>query len=302
MSNTTLQSAVSPGLTILTDAAFAVGTPDVLSHLAEEIPRPEINIPKAIAAQMVIGFFTAFAYLIAILYSISDLDAVLSGKTTFPVAEIYRQATGSSAGAVGLLLLVLLPIIPCAMGGYLAASRILWTLARDDAAPFSKTLAKVSDRHHNPANAIIVCGAIGTVLGCIYVGSSTAFNAFIGSFVVMTTVSYVAAIGPYLLTRRKYVTPGPFFMKGAFGMVVHSVTCIYIPLFIVIFCFPYALPVSAGSMNYSCLILGGSTIFITLWWFRIRSRGYRGPQDVIRGLPSEDGSTVEIREGVHEKV
>jgi len=32
--------------------AFSVGTPDCVSHIAEEIPRPDVNVPKAIAAQM----------------------------------------------------------------------------------------------------------------------------------------------------------------------------------------------------------------------------------------------------------
>jgi hypothetical protein len=32
--------------------AYSVGTPDCVSHIAEEIPRPEVNVPKAIAAQM----------------------------------------------------------------------------------------------------------------------------------------------------------------------------------------------------------------------------------------------------------
>ena len=34
------------------NGAYSVGTPDCCSHLAEEIPRPEVNVPKAIAAQM----------------------------------------------------------------------------------------------------------------------------------------------------------------------------------------------------------------------------------------------------------
>ena len=251
---------------------------------------------------MVLGFVSAWLYLIALFYAISDLDAVLSGESKLPVAEIYRQATGSSAGTIGLLLLLFLPIIPCAMGGYLASSRILWTLARDGAAPYSKSLAQVSGRFRNPANAIIICGVIATLLGCIYLGSSTAFSSIVGAFVVMTTVSYVGAIGPYVITNRKFVTPGPFFMKGAFGIVMHSITCIYIVVFIVVFCFPYTLPVSASSMNYSCLILGGSTIFITLWWFWISSRGYRGPQDVIHGISSEESLAEEVEEVVQEKV
>ena len=58
------------------NGAFSVGTPDCVTHLAEEIPRPGVNVPKAIAMQMVLGFFTGWLYLIAILYSINDYAAL----------------------------------------------------------------------------------------------------------------------------------------------------------------------------------------------------------------------------------
>lgn len=48
------------------NGAYAVGTPDCVSHLAEEIPNPRRNIPLAIGAQMSIGFITAFLYTITI--------------------------------------------------------------------------------------------------------------------------------------------------------------------------------------------------------------------------------------------
>lgn len=236
---------------------------------------------------MSIGFITAFLYLIAIFYAISDLDTVLAGTSNFPLAEIYFQATGSAAGSVGLLVLIVIPLLGTAIGGYLTASRILWTLARDDATPFSGYLAKISSRWRNPFNSILVCGCVGTLLGCIYVGSTTAFNAFVGSFVVLSTLSYAIAIGPHLLTRRKYVVPGPFWMKGSFGLAMHGIALAYIAVSIVVFCFPYALPVSAGTMNYSSLITGGLTVFISAWWFWKGSRGYKGPTSIVGTQPAE---------------
>ena len=98
------------------NGAYAVGTPDCISHLSEEIPKPEVNVPKGIAAQMAAGFITAILYMIAIFYAISDLDAVLSGTSNFPIAVIYNQATGSAAGTIGLLLIILLPIICTCIG------------------------------------------------------------------------------------------------------------------------------------------------------------------------------------------
>lgn len=68
-------------------------------------------------------------------------------------------------------------------------------------------------------------------------------------------------------------------MKGPIGFVVNSIVCVYIVAFIVIFCFPYALPVDAATMNYSCLITSGLSIFVALFWFWRRGE-YEGPKAV----------------------
>ena len=259
------------------NGAFAIGVPDCVSHLAEEIPQPEKNVPRAIAAQMTVGFVTALGYMMTIFYAINDLHAVLSGTGNFPIAQIYLQATGSPAGAVGLLVLVLLPSVLCLLGVELTASRTLWTLARDGATPFPSVLGSVSTRWRNPFWAQVATTCLVTILGCLYVGSTTAFNAFVGSFVIFLNASYVAAILPNLLTRRKYVKPGPFYMGNVLAYTLMGISCAYILVFIIIYCFPFSLPVSAGNMNYSSLIFGGLTIFMMIWWLVGARKGYRGP-------------------------
>jgi choline transport protein len=230
-------------------------------------------------AQYVVGFITALCYLVTIFYSISDLDAVLGSTYLFPLTEIYQQATSSAGGALGLLILALLPSIVAVIGCYLTASRVFWTLARDNATPFSSFFAGVSPRHRNPFNSIVLCGVVSTLLGCTYVGSNTAFAAFVSSFIVLSTLSYLAAILPHLLSRRALVTPGWFWMPGAVGFVVNGLACVYIAAFVVIFCFPFALPVDAKTMNYTSLITGGLTLFVALFWAR-RRKGYEGPRFV----------------------
>ncbi|KAL1963655.1 hypothetical protein VTN77DRAFT_7976 [Rasamsonia byssochlamydoides] len=261
------------------NGAYSVGTPDVTSHLAEEIPKPSKNIPKAVLAQMVVGFATGFLYMIALFYSIQDLDAVVNSVFGFPLAEIYRQATGTRGGALGLLIVAFLPTLITCIGCYITAGRTLWTLARDNATPFSGWLGRINSKMHNPFNATLACGLIITVLACIYVGSTTAFNAFVGSYVQLSTLSYFAAIFPHVLHRRSLITPGYFWMKGAIGYIVNILSCIYIVAFIVIFCFPASLPTNAQTMNYASLITGGFTIFIAVWWF-FRQSTYQGPQAI----------------------
>ncbi|OJD20984.1 hypothetical protein ACJ73_07679 [Blastomyces percursus] len=264
------------------NGAYSVGNPDITSHVAEEIPRPSRNIPKAVLAQMITGFVTAVTYMVALLYSINDLPAVLENKSTFPLAEIYRQATGSSGGALGLLIVVFLPTFITCIGCYITAGRTLWTLARDNATPFSGWTSRVSGTFHNPFNATFVCGCIVTVMGCIYVGSSTAFSALVGSFVQLSSLSYTAAILPHLLGGRSTVRPGYFFMHGWLGYIVNTVACLYMMAFIVIFSFPFALPVTAQDMNYTSLITWGLTIFVGMWWL-FRKGNYVGPKAVPLG-------------------
>ncbi|KAL9629145.1 MAG: hypothetical protein Q9164_007003 [Protoblastenia rupestris] len=289
------------------NGAYAVGTPDITTHLAEEIPRyvftatyaraihethlslisdtfrPSVNIPKAILAQFTIGFVTTFLYIISIFYGISNLDTVLEeGSRYFPLAAIYRQAVGSAGGSLGLLILSFLPLFIACVGLYITASRTFWTLARDNATPFSAFFSRVDINYHTPANAILLCAVLCTVLGCIYVGSKTAFSAFVGSFVLLTTLSYFAAILPHLLNKRKNVTPGWFWMRGAVGYIVNGISCAYIAAFVVIFCFPFALPTDPTTMNYNSLITGGLTLFVAVFWVW-RRKEYVGPQQVPLG-------------------
>ncbi|KAG5297906.1 choline transporter Hnm1 [Histoplasma ohiense] len=134
------------------NGAYSVGNPDITSHAAEEIPRPSRNISKAVLAQMAVGFVTAITYMVALLYSIHDLPAVLDNKSTFPLAEIYRQATNSRGGALGVLIVVFLPTFITCIGCYITAGRTLWILSRDNATPFSDWLSHVSTTFHNPFN------------------------------------------------------------------------------------------------------------------------------------------------------
>jgi hypothetical protein len=56
------------------------------------------------------------------MFSITDLDAVLTSNGSFPLAVVYAQATGNKAGTFGLLLIVLLSIMIAIFGGFITVS------------------------------------------------------------------------------------------------------------------------------------------------------------------------------------
>ncbi|KAL2013343.1 hypothetical protein VTN00DRAFT_868 [Thermoascus crustaceus] len=266
-------------LTGLLNAAFAVGVPDCISHLSEEVPKPESKVPQGIMLQMLTAFSTAFVYLIALFYSINDLDAIFKGsRSYFPTADIYVQATGSNAGAIGLITLLFLATFPTLIGTLVTGGRMWWSLARDNATPFPTFFAQVHPKLNSPVRATIAMSFMVTCLGCIYVGSTTAFQALISSFIVLSTLSYAGAILPHVLTGRKNIVPGPFYMGRTLGFVVNIIALIYIFVTVVFFCFPFVLPATAHNMNYTSVITVGLMTLVGLWWIFQGFRNYEGPK------------------------
>ncbi|KAJ5389664.1 uncharacterized protein N7496_000732 [Penicillium cataractarum] len=266
-------------MTGLLNAAFAVGTPDCISHLSEEVPKPERRVPQGIMLQMLTAFATSFVYLIALFYSIQDLDAVYASNIGFfPTAEIYRQATGSNAGAIGLIAVLFLATFPTLIGTFVTGGRMWWSLARDNATPFASYFAQVHPTLNCPVRATVAMSAMVTCLGCIYVGSTTAFQALISSFIVLSSLSYFGAIFPHVLSGRRNMVPGPFYMGQKLGMAVNITALMYILVTVVFFCFPFVLPVTVQNMNYTSVISVGLMALTAMWWIFRGRREYQGPQ------------------------
>ncbi|KAL5610265.1 hypothetical protein FOVSG1_004946 [Fusarium oxysporum f. sp. vasinfectum] len=257
------------------NGAYSVGCPAAVSHLAEEIPRPQRNVPLAMGLQVLTGFITGFSYLIALMYSIHSYDRIFASQ--FPLAEIYLQATGSADGTICLLVLMQTCIGLSIIGLYITCGRTLWALSRDGATPWPSIFSNFNFKFDAPINATMASAVLVTLMGCIYVASKTAFNAIIGSFVLMSSSAYTAAVLPHLLTGRRNVVYGPIRLGRKLGFVVNAIASTYMVIAFVIYCLPFSLPVTAQNMNYACLVWGGSTLLLGIYWLWKGRHGYTGP-------------------------
>ncbi|KAJ5689986.1 hypothetical protein N7462_004378 [Penicillium macrosclerotiorum] len=272
--------------------AFAIGTIDSSTHMAEEIPNPSKNIPKTILVQWFGSFALGFIFLIALFYAAGSLDTILSAEPNFPVASIMESSFQNTNAAFGCGLIIFLASITGQVGAQIAAVRSIWAFARDGALPFSKFFSKIDDRSVMPARANILIATITTALGALYVASTVAFNALVASYAVMSTTSYGFAIGVHLFTGRKRVAPGWFHLgDGILGFAVNSIAIVYIFVTNVFFCLPYNRPpVTAAGMNYTSLVSYGMAILVIIWWFIGGRRIYKGPtlssetRHVLEGL------------------
>lgn len=267
---------------------------DCISHIAEEVKSPSVVVPAAMFAQLGTGFLSTFAFLVAIFYATPQRSTILQTTSLSPVTSLYGEITGSKAGAFGLLVVTFLPCFWAIIGTYVTAGRMLWSLARDNGTPFSSWLGRISTRNSDsPVNATLTVGIINTLLGLIYLGSTTALNAFAGSQISLLLLSYLAAILPHLLNRRSMVQPGKFWMPEPLASLIHALSCIFICIFTVIYCLPATKPVAPESMNWTSAILIGCTASATAWWY-LRGRGGFGanahPIVGISRAPADDSA------------
>ncbi|KAI8955534.1 putative amino acid transporter [Xylaria longipes] len=282
------------------NGAFTIGTPDAITHIAEELPNPRRDLPKAIGLQIGLGFLYAFVFAIALGYAITDISQLQGGINTYPLAGIYQQATQSAPATFGLLFILFLTSLCCCVGTVLTNSRTYWALARDNAVPFSSFFGKVNESLSCPIESTIFVCIFATGLGAIPLGSSSAFLALTGSFIVLTTVSYAIPFTANVLTGRKYFPPGPFHL-GKLGNGINLIAVLLIALFDIFFFFPYSLPTTVESMNYNSVILVGAIAISVIWWLVHATHHYPGPK-VMRlyihedGIPSND---IEILEKPH---
>jgi choline transport protein len=87
------------------------------------------------------------------------------------------------------------------------------------------------------------------ILGCIYLGSSTAFNALVGCNVLLANISYSFPIGLMLFGARDFMGPSTFPLGDVLGPFVNLIALAWIVFMIVFFNFPFKMPVDASNMS-----------------------------------------------------
>lgn len=288
----------SGGIAFLTgvlNGAFTIGTPDSISHMAEEVKAPRRSLPTAIMLQIGLGSLSALVFAIVLGYAIDDISVLQGGVNTFPLAVIYRQATGSAGATFGLLFIIFLSLLCGVIGTVLTATRAYWALARDHAVPFASVFSRVHERLSCPVESTLFVSIIVSALGAIPIGSSVGFTNLTGSFIILNSISYAIPFFANVLAGRRYFTPGPFHL-GRFGFVINLLAVLFIALFSIFFCFRMspsftrlplqctnnvitatAVPFDATTMNYNSVIIVGIIFIISVWWFAHASRHYEKP-------------------------
>lgn len=131
--------------------------------IAEEVKDAKRNVPKAIVFSLVaIGVVVMFSAL-ALILSIPDMSAAVSGESIDPAADTIVNALG--VGIVSPLFgLIIIGFLASMMAAQTSASRVIWSFSRDRVLPASKMLSKLSGKNNYPVAAILISGVLSAVV------------------------------------------------------------------------------------------------------------------------------------------
>lgn len=163
------------------------------------------------------------------------------------------------------------------------ASRLTYSFARDNGLLFSSKLSSINHVYGAPMLALVANAVVVAILGFIYLGSSTAFNAMVATGLILQQVSFAFPAALLLWRRRsvRFLPKSRSFRLGPFGWITNSLTIVCALVALIFYCLPTTLPVTSGNM--SKLILDLEILSLTDLKCRLCLRRHRCHVDIRSG-------------------
>lgn len=262
----------------LLQGALSLTGYDATAHMVEEIDNAAVEAPKILVYCVGIGMFTGFIFLMCLLFVAGDAQKVINSPLG-PLCQILYTATGSKAGAVCLQIFPLMCLLFAGISIMTTSSRMTYAFARDGGLPFSKLWSRVHPKLDVPLEALGLTNLVVVVFGCIFLGSSSAFNAIISASVVALGLTYGIPVAISVLRGRKMLPHNRAFkMPEPLAWTANLIGVAYTILTTVLFVFPPVLPVTGPNMNYCIVAFAVVVIISMIQWIVDGRKNYTGPK------------------------
>src|SRR5882757_3937479 len=204
---------------------------DSAGEMSEETRHPRRVAPRTIlTALAAAGVLASLLVLAALLAAPSLTDGRLG---TDGLSYVLTSRLGDGLGRV-LLCDVALAVAVATLAIQTSATRMLFSMARDRALPFSATLSRVSRRTGQPPVPALAVGALSAALLLLSFSSAEAWLAISTTCIVMLYLACAMVPGPLLLRRLRNQLPTgtdesgtPLFSLGRWGIPVNTLALLY---------------------------------------------------------------------------
>lgn len=229
---------------------------------------------------------------------LSVIELSLKLFSSVPIYELWYQATSSDIAATLFLCLLLLAVVFALNGAQQTASRLTWSFARDNAMLGDRLVKQVHFGLQVPLYALLLNFGIMFIIGCVYLGSTSAFNAIIGTGLTLQHITYAIPAALVVFRRRsEKVLPRNrvFAVPTAVGYVANIITVAMAVFTLVFYDLPITLPATGVNMSrstpshligdnanmvsdYGAAVLVVMAIFACINWFVHARKHFQGPR------------------------
>ncbi|UOR02680.1 APC family permease [Leucobacter allii] len=238
--------------------------------VAEEIRNPSSRVPKAMRMTLYIGGFAANLLVFSLVLAVPDFAAVASGEVADPIGELLHQAFGPIFPLV--MLVIVVAFISCITSLQAAASRLVYSMARDGFLPGSKALAKFNERRHVPHNALLTAGLFPAAVVALSLLLEDALTAMVGFGTVGIYVGFGMVVLAALRARILGWQPAGKFRLGAWAYPVNIIALVWGAVAVVNILWPR--PTGGGWAEDYLLIMTSIAVVAVGWIYMLASKAY----------------------------
>ncbi|CAL8461962.1 g1493 [Coccomyxa elongata] len=267
---------------------------DVCGHVSEETKNADRTSPWGIIMAVGTSVVLGFGYILALLFSIQDVDTLNTGRANGYVSgQIYYDVVMARYGdvriAVAIMALPAMAMFFCGASCVTSNSRMLWSFSRDGGIPFHQLWSAINEGTQTPILSVWAMVTFAFLLGLPMLHSTSAFQAVTSICSIGLYISYAIPILMRIINNRRF-EPGPFNL-GRFGAYIGSVAVIWVVFITVAFVLPTTYPVTRETLNYSGVAVGIVMVGAVLVWF-LPSVGarhwYRGENKTYKPEADQD--------------
>jgi urea carboxylase system permease len=269
-------------------AAYVMVGFDSAGELSEETHAPRRTTPRTIIRALVVSGIGGLLLILAGLLAAPSLtDGSLA---TGGLAGVLTARLGGVGGRI-LLAAVGIAVFACTLAVQTSGSRMMFSMARERALPFSAVLGRVSPRTGTPIATSIVVGVGAAVTLAVNWNQSAVFTALASLCIAMLYLAYLGVTVPLLVRRVQQRRTGglasgvdedgrPLFSLGRAGIVVNAVAIVYQVVMVVNLAWPraavYDLTGHTWWLRWSALLFIALTLVVGAvvhWRNRVRHGG-----------------------------
>lgn len=260
----------------------------MLPALADEVKKPEKDIPRGMSNAVILSTFSGIIFLLPVMIILPDIETLFINHKVLPIVSIFTQSTHSMIVSVFLVLSILGNLFFSGIGSITASSRSVYSFSRDCAIPYYNlwTFVKPESESKVPKNSILLSMAISYLLGILALFSTAAFNAFIGAAVLCLCSATCIPLVLVLFRRRRILKNAPIKIRYKLGWGINILSIIWLLLSMFSVCLPTRIPVTAKTMNYALIVYILCFIIITVLYFKWGKYNFKLPlhnsEDIVK--------------------